>query len=140
MSSNPFDDLSNLTDETLPLVSDELTAYLEEDREKVTDVVGWWNQKKQVYPRLARMALDYHNIPGEFWLQCQVGQRVQLSFLSSFLCRCRTRVLAGPDPAFPYSQPPVSRVNTVLIMSWGMVQVGTCSYSRYCRCFKATRS
>jgi hypothetical protein len=62
-----FDDLSDLTEiAALSGVLDELMAYLEEDREQVADVIEWWKGKQKVYPRLARMALDYLNIPGEF--------------------------------------------------------------------------
>ena len=67
MAINPFEDISDFIDtpETAS-ISDELTAYLEEDRERVSDVLEWWKKKQVVFPRLSRMAVDYHSIPGEF--------------------------------------------------------------------------
>jgi hAT family C-terminal dimerisation region len=59
-----FDDLSDLTEDMPTSIADELTAYLQEDCEKVADVIEWWKRKMLVYPCLARMALDYHNVPG----------------------------------------------------------------------------
>ncbi|KIL55872.1 hypothetical protein M378DRAFT_53342, partial [Amanita muscaria Koide BX008] len=42
---------------------DELVAYLEQDRERVTDILGWWMKKQETFPRLSRMAMDYHCVP-----------------------------------------------------------------------------
>jgi hAT family C-terminal dimerisation region len=44
---------------------DELDRYLSTDPEHVTDAIAWWYEKRTVYPRLHRMALDYLTIPGE---------------------------------------------------------------------------
>jgi hypothetical protein len=44
---------------------DELNRYLSTDPEHVTDAIAWWYEKRSVYPRLHRMALDYLTIPGE---------------------------------------------------------------------------
>jgi hypothetical protein len=60
-----FDDLSDLTGIAASIL-DELTAYLEEEREQVVDVIAWWKGKQKIYPRLAQMALDFLNVPGEF--------------------------------------------------------------------------
>ena len=59
-----FDDLSDLTSTEPTPVTNELTAYLQERREKVEDVIGWWRANRKSYPRLSQMALDYHCIPG----------------------------------------------------------------------------
>ena len=45
---------------------DELDRYLSTDPEHVTDAIAWWYEKRSIYPRLHRMALDYLTIPGEF--------------------------------------------------------------------------
>ncbi|KIL71295.1 hypothetical protein M378DRAFT_64807, partial [Amanita muscaria Koide BX008] len=42
---------------------DELMAYLEQDRERVNDVLAWWKEKQDVFPRLSRMAMDYQCVP-----------------------------------------------------------------------------
>jgi hypothetical protein len=62
-----FDDLSDLHEASPEpsSVSDELTAYLEEGRKRVDDVIRWWINKQTKYPRLSQMALDYHNVPGK---------------------------------------------------------------------------
>lgn len=46
----------------------ELDRYLEEPREKkVKDVIRWWYERRETYPVLSRMALDYLSIPRK-WL------------------------------------------------------------------------
>lgn len=47
-----------------PADVDELKHYLAADVELVKDAVSWWQGKRQKYPRLSRMAIDYLNIPG----------------------------------------------------------------------------
>ena len=47
---------------------DELDRFLSTDPEHVTDAIGWWYEKRHVYPRLHRMALDFLTIPGDFSL------------------------------------------------------------------------
>ena len=53
---------------------DELSRYLAEDvvPMKPSDTLSWWASKKNVYPRLSRMALDYLSIPGmsSFFFLC----------------------------------------------------------------------
>ena len=46
---------------------DELERYLSTDPEDVKDALLWWYERKDVYPRLHRMALDYLSIPREFY-------------------------------------------------------------------------
>ena len=60
-----FDDLSDFTNASPTPVADELTVYLQENREKVQDVIEWWQGRQNLYPRLSRMALDYQCIPGK---------------------------------------------------------------------------
>ncbi|KAG6824432.1 hypothetical protein H0H92_006910, partial [Tricholoma furcatifolium] len=60
---NIFDDISDLEDDYGTSVADELKDYLDEPREIVTDIITWWLSKQKVYPRLARMAIDYHTVP-----------------------------------------------------------------------------
>ncbi|KAG6825280.1 hypothetical protein H0H92_004227, partial [Tricholoma furcatifolium] len=56
-------DISDLEDDSGTSVADELKDYLDEPRKIVTDIVTWWLSKRKVYPRLARMAIDYHTVP-----------------------------------------------------------------------------
>lgn len=49
-------------------VSSEIDRYLAEPLEKQNDVdnlVLWWYNRRSTYPRLSRMAMDYHTVPGE---------------------------------------------------------------------------
>lgn len=63
--ANIFDDLPALAAPTTEAeVNDELDAYLAEKTEKVKDLCRWWYERRSTYPRLYRMALDYHTIPG----------------------------------------------------------------------------
>ncbi|KIL54666.1 hypothetical protein M378DRAFT_18675 [Amanita muscaria Koide BX008] len=60
-SVNVFEDLSDFGNSTpTASITDELTHYLGSERERVKDILVWWKQKQDVFPRLARMALDYH--------------------------------------------------------------------------------
>ena len=63
---NPYEDISDLVEPETLSFSDELTAYLGEERERVSDVLEWWKKKQVIFPRLSRMAMDYHCVPGEF--------------------------------------------------------------------------
>lgn len=44
---------------------DELSRYLNSDPEHVDDVLKWWWERRNTYPRLSRMALNYLTIPGK---------------------------------------------------------------------------
>jgi hypothetical protein len=48
-------------------LDDEITHYLKEDIEniKISKGLQWWAGKRQTYPRLSRMALNYLSIPGK---------------------------------------------------------------------------
>jgi hypothetical protein len=59
-----FDDLPALLAPASTELSGELERYLSTDPEHVTDVLAWWYERRAIYPRLHRMALDYLTIPG----------------------------------------------------------------------------
>ena len=64
-TNNIFDDLPALSAPSKADLRDELDTYLSTDPEHVTNAIAWWYEKRYVYPRLHRMALDYLTIPGE---------------------------------------------------------------------------
>jgi hypothetical protein len=64
-----FDNLPALSAPSMMELRDELDIYLSADPEQVggntsKEVVAWWHERRGVYPRLHRMALDYLTIPG----------------------------------------------------------------------------
>ena len=42
---------------------DELDKYLSSDPVHVVDALKWWYDRRKIYPRLSRMAMDYLTIP-----------------------------------------------------------------------------
>ena len=66
-TENLFDDLPALSAPPKSELRDELDRYLSTDPEHVTDAFAWWYERRSVYPRLHRMALDYLTIPGELF-------------------------------------------------------------------------
>jgi hypothetical protein len=64
-AANIFDSLPALSAPRIQELRDELDRYLSTDPEHVVDVLMWWTERKSMYPRLSRMALDYLSIPGE---------------------------------------------------------------------------
>jgi hAT family C-terminal dimerisation region len=65
-----FDNLPALSALSTSELRDELDTYLSTDPEQVgsnssKEVVAWWYERRGVYPRLHRMALDYLTIPGK---------------------------------------------------------------------------
>ena len=68
--SNIFDDLLSLAPPKTTDLRSELDHYLSTDVENVTDAgaLQWWNERRQAYPHLSRMGLDYLAIPGEFFV------------------------------------------------------------------------
>ena len=68
--SNIFDDLPSLAPLKTTDLHSELDRYLSTDVENVTDagVLQWWNERRQAYPHLSHMGLDYLAIPGEFFV------------------------------------------------------------------------
>ena len=65
-SGNIFDNLPTLTAPLRTELSDDLKRYLAADPEHTDDVVQWWIERRNTYPKLYRMALDYLSIPGVF--------------------------------------------------------------------------
>jgi hAT family C-terminal dimerisation region len=59
-----FDRMPELSVAKKTALDDELIRYLSNPTEKVSDARLWWIEKRAVYPRLSRMALDYLSIPG----------------------------------------------------------------------------
>lgn len=62
-SNNTFDHLPALSAPCQSDLRDELERYLAIDPEEVADALLWWFERKHLYPRLYRMALDYLSIP-----------------------------------------------------------------------------
>jgi hAT family C-terminal dimerisation region len=67
-SKNVFDNLPSLSAPTRAELRDEYERYLSTDPEMVDDVLLWWSERRAMYPRLSRMALDYLTIPGKVQL------------------------------------------------------------------------
>lgn len=42
----------------------EFDRYIAAETEDVTDVIAWWWKRRQDFPNLSRMALNYLSIPG----------------------------------------------------------------------------
>ena len=72
MSPNSDDNSNGLASDTSSDggdLKDELERYLSTGRIKsVDDPLAWWYENRTSYPRLWRMARDYHTIPGKFYL------------------------------------------------------------------------
>lgn len=62
---NVFDSLAALAPPKPTDLRSELSRYLSTDVEHVTDALSWWNEHRDIYPRLSRMALNYLTIPGK---------------------------------------------------------------------------
>jgi hAT family C-terminal dimerisation region len=62
----------------------ELDLYLSTRPEKVSDPIHWWIEKRQTYPCLSQMAIDFLTIPGECATLCGVCHSV--CHHSSMLC------------------------------------------------------
>lgn len=45
-------------------LSDELDLYLGSRPEQVVDVLAWWIERRDTYPCLSHMAINYLTIPG----------------------------------------------------------------------------
>ena len=70
--------------------------YLSTDPENVKDVLIWWHERKAMYPRLSRMALDYLTIPGTlFVIHCLFIKLMVPFIFLSHIHRCRTRLQSG---------------------------------------------
>jgi len=62
-SKNIFDNLPTLVTPEPSRASSELDRYLRLDIEDVDNAIAWWHERRSLYPRLSRMALDYLTIP-----------------------------------------------------------------------------
>ena len=47
---------------------DELECYLSTDPEHVNDICAWWYERREAYPCLHSMALNYHTVSGAYVL------------------------------------------------------------------------
>jgi hypothetical protein len=45
---------------------DELTEWLSQPLVPTEDPLRWWLANRKLYPRLSRMAIDIHMVPGMF--------------------------------------------------------------------------
>ena len=72
-TGNIFNTLPTLVKPTLSLSMNELNTYLLTGVENVSDALTWWHEWCTIYPRLARMAINYLTIPGmsaQYLLSC----------------------------------------------------------------------
>ncbi|KIL55579.1 hypothetical protein M378DRAFT_90715, partial [Amanita muscaria Koide BX008] len=60
---NIFDNLPSLAKPKVSHLRDELAIYLSTDIEDVKNPIAWWYERRSLFPRLSRMALDYLTIP-----------------------------------------------------------------------------
>ncbi|KIL55791.1 hypothetical protein M378DRAFT_54282, partial [Amanita muscaria Koide BX008] len=74
---------------------DELDRFLSTDPEHVQDVLGWWFERRHIYPCLSRMARDYLSIPATSVNVERIFSkgRILLSHLRSHLSVQSTRAL-----------------------------------------------
>lgn len=49
---------------TLTATKDELDMYLEHPRVMTDEPLAWWYVRREEYPMLSRMAIDYLCVPG----------------------------------------------------------------------------
>ena len=61
---NIFDALPTVSRSKKVGLADEIARYLSAPTEATLDPLVWWTERKDIYPRLSRMALDYLSIPG----------------------------------------------------------------------------
>jgi hypothetical protein len=99
---NIFDAMPSLAPPQRSDLHDELTAYLRSDPELIKDVLGWWYEKREVYPTLSRMARDYLSIPGKF-LQFLFSLVIQTD--PYFIFKQHLSMLNGPSVKAVFSSP-----------------------------------
>ena len=63
-----FDSLPALAPPKAADLGSELNRYLTTDVEHVTDAITWWYERRNTYPHLSSMALDYLSIPGAVFI------------------------------------------------------------------------
>jgi hypothetical protein len=62
-SDNFFDDLPAYAAVKPSSLDSEFDHYIRTACVRVPDVLVWWYEQRDAYPRLSRMAIDYHSIP-----------------------------------------------------------------------------
>ena len=67
-TKNIFDSLPAICAPKAADLRDELDRYLSTDPEHTDNVLLWWAERKNAYPCLSHMALDYLSIPGMFFI------------------------------------------------------------------------
>jgi hypothetical protein len=82
---NIFDNLPALAMPRATELLNELERYLATDPEHTDNVLQWWWERRSMFPRLSRMALDYLTIPGMF-LTSRLF--VHAKFWYSYFCGC----------------------------------------------------
>ena len=88
--ANIFDELPALSAPASSELRDELEHYLTTDPEQVSNICAWWYEQREAYPRLHRVALNYHMIPGMLvFLQFKLYYYSSIYSLSH-LCWCWT--------------------------------------------------
>nr|GAT44897.1 predicted protein [Mycena chlorophos] len=60
---NRYHNLTAFKPPTAAALGDEIDRYLSSPIEDVADAIRWWIERKALYPRLSRMAIDYLLIP-----------------------------------------------------------------------------
>jgi hypothetical protein len=81
-----FDSLHVLIAPASTELRDELECYLSTDPEHITDVIEWWYERRFVYPRLSRMALNYLMIPSKYSIiLSHQSSRQLLTFFCSYV-------------------------------------------------------
>jgi len=63
-SSLSFDVFAHINLPAASTSRSELDDYLTTSVENVVDPLKWWWEKRRVFPKLSRMALDFLSIPG----------------------------------------------------------------------------
>ena len=64
-----FDSLPMLRNTYKTATRDELDIYLGSDPEDCDDALKWWDDRRDRFPHLSRMAIDYLAIPGKSFYQ-----------------------------------------------------------------------
>jgi hypothetical protein len=59
-----FDNMPTVSGPAKVALTDELTRYFAAPTEPAPNPLLWWAERRAVYPRLSRMALNYLSIPG----------------------------------------------------------------------------
>ena len=103
-------------------LDDEISAYLKDDCDFFDDVISWWRRREKLYPRLARMALDFQTIPGEYRLSSQLN--VYLIQCHSFICRRGACFFARVSPPLSHTWPVIQSDDKDFTLPECLVQVG----------------